>query len=77
MTENSTQTQINESLDELLEMTIKLMNEKEVTIEGLKAVDFPYYKWDDVKAFYTKKLNDDWDVEKLSDNMHNYLMNLK
>jgi hypothetical protein len=54
-----------------------MMNEKEVAIEGLKAANFPYYKWEDVKEFYTKKLNDDWDVEKLSDNMHNYLMNLK
>ncbi|OCX50997.1 hypothetical protein BEL04_19960 [Mucilaginibacter sp. PPCGB 2223] len=54
-----------------------LLNEKEVAIEGLKTNNFPYYKWEDVKTFYTKKLNDEWDVEKLSDNMHNYLMNLK
>lgn len=54
-----------------------MMNEKEVAIEGLKTSTFPYYKWEDVKTFYTKKLNDEWDVEKLSDNMHNYLMNLK
>lgn len=54
-----------------------MMNEKEVAIEGLKASNFPYYKWEDVKNFYTKKLNDEWDVEKLSDNMHNYLINLK
>jgi len=54
-----------------------LLNEKEVAIEGLKTNNFPYYKWEDVKTFYTKKLNDEWDVEKLSDNMHAYLMNLK
>ena len=30
-----------------------------------------------VSLLYHKKLNDEWDVEKLSDNMHNYLINLK
>jgi multiple inositol-polyphosphate phosphatase/2,3-bisphosphoglycerate 3-phosphatase len=54
-----------------------MMNEKEVAIEGLKTQTFPYYYWDDVKAYFLKKLNDEWDVEKLSDNMHNYLLNLK
>ncbi|MBW4888218.1 histidine phosphatase family protein [Mucilaginibacter sp. HMF5004] len=54
-----------------------MMNEKEVAIDGLKTNAFPYYQWDDVKAYFLKKLNDEWDVEKLSDNMHNYLLNLK
>jgi hypothetical protein len=54
-----------------------LFNEKEVAIEGLKTKAFPYYYWEDVKAYFLKKLNDEWDVEKLSDNMHNYIMNLK
>ncbi|WP_448701094.1 histidine-type phosphatase [Mucilaginibacter sp. AW1-3] len=54
-----------------------LLNEREVAITGLKTNNFPYYKWEDVKEFYIKKLNDEWDVEKLSDNMHNYLMKLK
>ena len=54
-----------------------MLNENEVAIEGLRSIDFPYYKWDDVKALYLKKLNDELDVEKLSDNMHNYLLNLK
>jgi len=54
-----------------------LLNEKEVLIDGLKSPTAPYYKLDDVKAFYIKKLNDEWDVEKLSDSMHAYLMNLK
>lgn len=54
-----------------------MINEVEATIEGLKTKTFPYYQWEDVKAFYLKKLNDEWDVEKLSDNMHNYLINLK
>jgi len=61
------------------ELLIKfIFNEKEVQIEGLKSsAELPYYKWDDVKAFYTKKLNDEWDVEKLDANMHEYLLNLK
>jgi len=54
-----------------------MMNEKEVGIEGLKTNNYPYYKWQDVKDFYLKKLNDDWDVEKYSDDMHTYLTNIK
>jgi hypothetical protein len=54
-----------------------MLNEKEVEIEGLKTKSAPYYYWEDVKAYFLKKLNDEWDVEKLSDNMHNYIMNLK
>jgi len=54
-----------------------LLNEQEVAIDGLKAKDFPYYKWDDVKAYYTKRLTEELDVEKLSDNMHAYLLNLR
>lgn len=54
-----------------------LLNENEIAIDGLKTQTPPYYKWEDVKAFYLKKLNDEWDVEKLSDNMHTYLLNLK
>ncbi len=58
-----------------------MINEQEATIDGLKTprstVPPPYYLWEDVKTFFLKKLNDEWDVEKLSDNMHTYLMNLK
>lgn len=54
-----------------------LLNEKEIGIDGLKAYKFPYYKWDDVKEYYQKKMTEDWDVEKLNDNMHTYLLNLK
>jgi multiple inositol-polyphosphate phosphatase/2,3-bisphosphoglycerate 3-phosphatase len=68
-----------QSPDTQREYLVKFVfNEKEVSIVGLKSTaQFPYYKWDDVKAFYTKKLNDEWDVEKLDDNMHKYLLNLK
>jgi hypothetical protein len=53
-----------------------LLNEKEVTINGLKDSGIPYYyNWNDVKSFYISKL------EKmgvhLTDNMHDYLMNVK
>jgi hypothetical protein len=35
-----------------------LLNEDEATLpKSLKPVTGPYYKWADVKAFYTKKLN--------------------
>ena len=54
-----------------------LLNEREVAIDGVKAESFPYYKWDDVKDFYLKKLNDDLDIEKLNADMHAYLKNLK
>ncbi len=53
-----------------------LLNEKEATINGLKNCGTAfYYKWSDINAFYTKK------VEKLGvqtgDDMHEYLMNVR
>jgi multiple inositol-polyphosphate phosphatase/2,3-bisphosphoglycerate 3-phosphatase len=55
-----------------------LLNEKEMEIDGLRSrVGTYYYLWDDVKAFYTKKLNEELDVEKLNADMHSYLLKLK
>ena len=54
-----------------------LLNEQEVEISGLNYREFPYYKWDEVKAFYMKRLNEIFDVENMNDNMHNYLLNLR
>ncbi len=34
-----------------------LLNEKETTMP-VKTDQFPYYKWDDVRAYYLKKLQD-------------------
>ncbi|WCT14635.1 histidine-type phosphatase [Mucilaginibacter jinjuensis] len=48
-----------------------LLNEKEARIAGLKTATYPYYKWGDLKAFYTKKLND-YGV-KMDDDMNKYL----
>jgi len=53
-----------------------LLNEKEVAINGLNNSGTAfYYKWNDVRNFYTQKL------EKLNvhagDNMHDFLMNIK
>ncbi len=39
-----------------------LLNEKEATLP-IKTDQFPYYKWDDVRAYYLKKL-DDFEKEK-------------
>jgi len=52
-----------------------LLNEKEVTINGLNDCGIPYYyRWNDVNEFYTKKL------EKLGvhpgDDMQEYLLNV-
>jgi len=33
-----------------------LLNEKEIAVKGLITEIFPYYNWDDVRAFYLKKL---------------------
>jgi hypothetical protein len=33
-----------------------LLNEKEVSINGLSTKTFPYYSWDDVRLFYIKKM---------------------
>jgi hypothetical protein len=43
-----------ESADYLVKI---LLNEKEARITGLKTGTYPYYTWNDLKAFYTKKLN--------------------
>ncbi|MEI9959098.1 MAG: histidine-type phosphatase [Ferruginibacter sp.] len=34
-----------------------LLNEKEMAVKGLTTKTFPYYNWNDVRAFYIKKLN--------------------
>jgi hypothetical protein len=53
-----------------------MLNEKEVTINGISDSGTSYYyKWDDVREYYTKKL------EKMNihtgDNIHDYLINVK
>jgi len=53
-----------------------LLNEKEATINGLQNCGTPfYYKWVDVKEFYTLKL-DKMGIHS-GDNMHEYLMNVR
>ncbi|NCD70011.1 histidine-type phosphatase [Mucilaginibacter agri] len=52
-----------------------LLNEKEVRITGLKSTTYPYYQWNDMKAFYTKKLHG-YGVN-LNDDMLKYLKDLK
>lgn len=52
-----------------------LLNEKETRISGLKTATYPYYRWDDMKAFYTKKLHA-YGVN-LNDDMLKYLKDLK
>jgi hypothetical protein len=55
-----------------------LLNETEVQIEGVKPHTMGvYYLWDDVKAYYLKKLNEEFDVDNRNDNMHTYLLKLK
>jgi len=52
-----------------------LLNEKEERIDGVDGRTFPYYRWNNLRAFYLaklKKLN-----VTLSDNMNAYLTNLK
>jgi multiple inositol-polyphosphate phosphatase / 2,3-bisphosphoglycerate 3-phosphatase len=52
-----------------------LLNEKEEKIDGLVTKTFPYYQWNNIKAFYTLKLKS-LNVN-LSDDMSTYLHNLK
>jgi hypothetical protein len=53
-----------------------LLNEKEVTINGLKGSGTPfYYKWADVKDFYTRKL-ENMNLHT-GDNIHEYLMDIQ
>jgi len=53
-----------------------MLNEKEVTINGLKDSGNPYYyKWEEVRNFYYRKL-DKMNVNR-DDNMHDYLINIK
>jgi multiple inositol-polyphosphate phosphatase/2,3-bisphosphoglycerate 3-phosphatase len=51
-----------------------LLNEKEARITGLKTNTYPYYKWSDLKAFYTKKLNG-YGVN-MTDDMNKYLQEI-
>lgn len=51
-----------------------LLNEKEVHITGLKTNNFPFYNWNDLKAFYLKKLSD-WNIKPDAD-MNLYLKRL-
>ena len=39
-------------------LTKVLYNEKEVTFEGIQPVSGPYYKWDDLKAYFQKLCDD-------------------
>jgi len=52
-----------------------LLNEKEARITGLKTNTYPYYKWDDLKAFYLKKLNG-YHVS-MDDDMNKYLKEIQ
>ena len=52
-----------------------LLNEKEAHITGLNKKSFPYYNWNDFRAFFINKLNH-LNV-KLTDDMSAYLANLK
>jgi multiple inositol-polyphosphate phosphatase/2,3-bisphosphoglycerate 3-phosphatase len=51
-----------------------LLNEKEARITGLKTNSYPYYKWSELKAFYTKKLNG-YGVN-MTDDMNKYLQQI-
>lgn len=52
-----------------------LLNEQEAQIQGLKSSGYPYYKWTDLRAYYMNKLNKLH--VKLTDNMQDYLTNVK
>jgi len=53
-----------------------LLNEKEVTINGLKDIGTPfYYNWTDVKKFYSNKL-DKMNLHA-GENVHDYLMKIQ
>ena len=55
---------------------IKIMlNEKDVRITGLKTKMFPYYQWNDVRAFYLQKLTGLH--INISDNQYNYLKHVQ
>ncbi len=48
-----------------------LLNEKEARIAGLKTSTYPYYKWNELKTFYIKKLSN-YNVN-MDDDMTKYL----
>ncbi len=51
-----------------------LMNEREVALP-IESSGFPYYRWDDVKTYYIKKLKD---LQiSLADDTHKYLLQLR
>lgn len=52
-----------------------LLNEREAQIQNLKSSTYPYYKWADLRAYYINKLTKLH--VKLSDNMQEYLTNVK
>ncbi|MDE7118976.1 MAG: histidine-type phosphatase, partial [Muribaculaceae bacterium] len=35
-----------------------MLNEREIAVDGLEAVSFPFYRWGDVSAFWQKILAD-------------------
>ena len=39
-------------------LTKVLYNEKEITFDGIQPVSGPYYKWDDLKAYFQKLCDD-------------------
>jgi hypothetical protein len=51
-----------------------LLNEREVALP-IKTSSYPYYKWEDVKAYYLNKLKKIG--VKPGDDMHKYLLNVK
>lgn len=52
-----------------------LLNEKEVSVDGLSTKTFPYYKWTDVRKFYAAKLQSL--KTTVSDNGYQYLLTVK
>jgi multiple inositol-polyphosphate phosphatase/2,3-bisphosphoglycerate 3-phosphatase len=55
---------------------IKIMlNEKDARIKGLRTKTFPYYQWNDVRAFYMQKLNRLH--VSLSGNQYSYLQHVQ
>jgi multiple inositol-polyphosphate phosphatase/2,3-bisphosphoglycerate 3-phosphatase len=52
-----------------------MLNEKDTRIKGLKTNTFPYYQWNDVRAFYMQKL--DRLHIRLTDNQYSYLQHVQ
>lgn len=52
-----------------------LLNEKEVSVDGLSTKTFPYYKWTDVRSFYVARLQSLQTT--VADNGYQYLLGVK